>query len=135
MFSIPCTKWYVMASNTFGLYSALRACSAIVLRSKRQSRLTVATMFLYEEMPLSLKVKQETKAGLYSLQGWHNPRHPLLTRGRSRSCGSHPIAIGRGIHSFLKLLPALVYTVRAVRLGVTVFFRGWRQVSSSTWKR
>jgi len=31
---------------TFGLYSALRAWSAIVLRSRRQSRLTVATMFL-----------------------------------------------------------------------------------------
>lgn len=29
-----------------GLYSALRACSAMVFRSKRQSRLTVATMFL-----------------------------------------------------------------------------------------
>lgn len=34
--------------NTFGLYSALRACSAIVFRSRRQSRLTVATMFLLE---------------------------------------------------------------------------------------
>lgn len=32
--------------NTLGLYSALRACSAIVLRSRRQSRFTVATMFL-----------------------------------------------------------------------------------------
>lgn len=31
---------------TFGLYSAFLACRAIVLRSKRQSRLTVATMFL-----------------------------------------------------------------------------------------
>ena len=28
-----------------GLYSALRACNAMVLRSSRQSRLTVATMF------------------------------------------------------------------------------------------
>ena len=32
--------------STFGLYSALRAWSAIVFRSSRQSRLTVATMFL-----------------------------------------------------------------------------------------
>jgi hypothetical protein len=30
---------------TLGLYSALRACNAMVLRSKRQSRFTVATMF------------------------------------------------------------------------------------------
>ncbi|KAJ7273050.1 hypothetical protein C8J57DRAFT_1063926, partial [Mycena rebaudengoi] len=30
---------------TLGLYSALRAWRAIVLRSRRQSRLTVATMF------------------------------------------------------------------------------------------
>ena len=29
------------------MYSAFLACRAIVLRSKRQSRLTVATMFLY----------------------------------------------------------------------------------------
>lgn len=34
--------------DTFGLYSALRACSAIVFRSRRQSKLTVATMFLDE---------------------------------------------------------------------------------------
>jgi hypothetical protein len=34
------------AANRLGLYSAFRACSAIVLRSKRTSRLTVATMFL-----------------------------------------------------------------------------------------
>jgi hypothetical protein len=30
---------------TFGLYSVFQACSAMVLRSSRQSRLTVATMF------------------------------------------------------------------------------------------
>jgi hypothetical protein len=34
------------AGLTLGLYSALRARSAIAFRSKRQSRLTVATMFL-----------------------------------------------------------------------------------------
>lgn len=32
--------------RTFGLYSAFRACMAIVFKSSRQSRLTVATMFL-----------------------------------------------------------------------------------------
>lgn len=37
------------ASSTFGLYSAFLACRAIVLRSKRQSKLTVATMFLFVE--------------------------------------------------------------------------------------
>lgn len=35
-----------VVSSTFGLYSAFLACSAIVLRSSRQSRLTVATIFL-----------------------------------------------------------------------------------------
>lgn len=35
--------------STFGLYSAFLACRAMVLRSKRQSRLTVATMFLQKK--------------------------------------------------------------------------------------
>lgn len=35
------------AANRLGLYSALRAWRAIVLRSSRHSRLTVATMFLW----------------------------------------------------------------------------------------
>jgi hypothetical protein len=35
-----------IGENTFGLYSALRACRAMVFKSRRQSRLTVATMFL-----------------------------------------------------------------------------------------
>ena len=34
------------AAKRLGLYSAFRACKAIVFRSKRQSRLTVATIFL-----------------------------------------------------------------------------------------
>ena len=34
------------ANSTLGLYSAFLACRAIVFKSKRQSRLTVATMFL-----------------------------------------------------------------------------------------
>lgn len=33
------------AAKRFGLYSALRACNAIVLRSRRAERLTVATIF------------------------------------------------------------------------------------------
>lgn len=35
------------AANRFGLYSALRACSAILFRSSLQFRFTVDTMFLY----------------------------------------------------------------------------------------
>lgn len=34
------------AAKRFGLYSAFLACNAIVFKSRRQSRLTVATMFL-----------------------------------------------------------------------------------------
>lgn len=41
------------AANRLGLYSALRACRAIVLRSSRQSRLTVATIFLFKEHGLN----------------------------------------------------------------------------------
>lgn len=44
---------------TFGLYSALRACSAIVFRSKRQSRLTVATIFLLGTRPFSMLGRHE----------------------------------------------------------------------------
>ena len=32
--------------HTLGLYSAFRACKAMVFKSRRQSRLTVATIFL-----------------------------------------------------------------------------------------
>lgn len=39
--------------STFGLYSAFRACRAIVLRSRRTSRLTVATMFLAGQVSIS----------------------------------------------------------------------------------
>lgn len=35
----------ITAANRFGLYSALRACKAIVFRSRRADRFTVATMF------------------------------------------------------------------------------------------
>jgi hypothetical protein len=40
--------WEADAPRTLGLYSALRACKAMVFKSRRQSRLTVATMFLGE---------------------------------------------------------------------------------------
>jgi hypothetical protein len=39
--------------GTFGLYSAFRACKAIVFKSRRQSRLTVATIFLEKFSPSS----------------------------------------------------------------------------------
>lgn len=35
------------AANLLGLYSAFLACKAILLRFRRQSRLTVETIFLY----------------------------------------------------------------------------------------
>lgn len=38
------------AANRFGLYSALRACSAIFFRSNLQLRLTVDTIFLKNEV-------------------------------------------------------------------------------------
>jgi hypothetical protein len=46
---------------TFGLYSALRACNAMVFKSRRQSRLTVATMFLFR-----VEKKSQPKVSL----GW-----------------------------------------------------------------
>ena len=42
--------------QTFGLYSALRACRAIVFKSNRQSKLTVATIFLYNIISNTLKL-------------------------------------------------------------------------------
>lgn len=60
---------------TFGLYSALRAWSAIVLRSSRQSKLTVATMFLQKEADRvktrgtnTTRVHPSNAATLYLLQ-------------------------------------------------------------------
>lgn len=65
-----------MHCRTLGLYSAFRACRAIVLRSKRQSRLTVATMFL-EKFVISLteqiRITQEDtycKVGVIPLGPW-----------------------------------------------------------------
>lgn len=49
-----------MEDNTFGLYSAFLAWSAMVFRSKRQSRLTVATMFLGKKRDMfSILVNQK----------------------------------------------------------------------------
>jgi hypothetical protein len=48
--SAKCTVMNVVHNvamrHTLGLYSAFLACRAIVFRSRRQSKLTVATMFL-----------------------------------------------------------------------------------------
>lgn len=55
VYQCPIKKHHQMTTVcTFGLYSALRAWSAIVLRSKRQSRLTVATIFL--QVPCSVNI-------------------------------------------------------------------------------
>jgi hypothetical protein len=51
------------AAKRLGLYSALRACSAMVLRSRRQSRLTVATMFLQETHRLTPSVTSFAATG------------------------------------------------------------------------
>jgi hypothetical protein len=51
--------------NTFGLYSAFLACRAIVFRSKRQSRLTVATMFCkVGTIPLTVGAAPGVAAGV-----------------------------------------------------------------------
>jgi hypothetical protein len=42
----------VDCGHTFGLYSAFLACRAIVLRSSRHSKLTVATIFLHSSVIL-----------------------------------------------------------------------------------
>ncbi len=124
-----------MVSSTLGLYSAFLAWSAIVLRSKRQARLIVETMFL-ESKPLSLMLRI-WQQGSYSLQGWHDPTHTLSsTWRRRRSSGCHPIAVG-GIPC-LKLLPLGVgvhATRLSVCLGLSIFFRRGRQLSGSSWER
>ena len=48
-----------MNVHTFGLYSAFLAWRAIVLRSKRQSRLTVATMFLEKHAIKPREIKRD----------------------------------------------------------------------------
>jgi len=124
-----------MVSSTLGLYSAFLAWSAIVLRSKRQARLIVETMFL-ESKPLSLML-QTWQQGSYSLQSWNNPAYTLSsTWRRRRGSGCHPVAVGD--IPCLKLLP-LGVGVHAERLsiclGLSIFFRRGRQFSGSSWER
>lgn len=78
---------------TFGLYSALRACSAMVFRSRRQSRLTVATMFL------------EGGGTLFSLSG--------LSKKQPRTENTH-CKVGT-----MPLLPVVAPGVAAGVAGVT----------------
>lgn len=49
--SSPHVKGRRTEKHTLGLYSAFLACSAIVFRSSRHSRLTVATIFLHTRQP------------------------------------------------------------------------------------
>lgn len=51
---------------TFGLYSAFRAWRAIVFKSKRQSKLTVATMFLFDNRINNTIPKTEIVRWVYS---------------------------------------------------------------------
>lgn len=109
---------------TLGLYSALRACKAMVLRSKRQSRLTVATMFLLGQICSANVSLPRTKhqERVYSLQGRHDTgAASRCARGRGRSSGSHPIAVD-GISSNLLLI---LYGL-SEGLSLNLFHRGWR---------
>ena len=89
----------VREERTLGLYSAFRACKAMVFRSRRQSRLTVATMFL--EPSLAHVHRQRPQKGGNLLQDGHNARHTsssnrLLLNGsicRSSSSVIHSRAI------------------------------------------
>ena len=72
---------YLDIVHTLGLYSAFRACKAIVLRSRRADKLTVATMFL---QALFSKVIGYASMLVHLLQGGDNPRSRVL-RSRSRS--------------------------------------------------
>lgn len=113
---------------TFGLYSALRACSAMVFRSRRQSRLTVATMFLEggDTVQPLWSIEETAQNREYSLQGRHDATASRSRpRRRSWSGGRHPVAVG-GISSSLLVVHHAVRT-----LGL--FHRGGRsQISSPT---
>lgn len=64
---------------TFGLYSALRACNAMVFKSKRTSKFTVATMFLIENKEVGEDDKKDSycirNAKAHLLQRWYNSMH------------------------------------------------------------
>lgn len=113
---------------TFGLYSALRACSAMVFRSRRQSRLTVATMFLEGGVTVQplWSIEKTAQNRVYSLQGRHDATASRSRpRGRSRSSGRHPVAVG-GISSSLLVVHDAVRTL-------DLFHRGGRsQITSPT---
>ncbi len=83
---------------TLGLYSAFLACRAIVFKSKRQSRLTVATMFLERrDEPNRARTSRHEQ---YILQGGCQTTSTRRGRGRSRSRGSHPSTIN-GLRAWL----------------------------------
>jgi hypothetical protein len=117
----------VKQSSTFGLYSAFLACSAIVFRSKRQSRLTVATMFLSSGMPVKPMFGREKHAQRqeeYSLQGRHDATH---TRSLARSSSGR----NRGVASCGIL--TLHRTVRLLALASFDVRRGRSKVTCTTW--
>ncbi len=66
------------AAKRLGLYSALRACRAMVFRSNRTSRLTVATMFLgtsrYKERDAAQGVNRSCYNSVKKMCG-DNPGH------------------------------------------------------------
>lgn len=112
-------------SSTFGLYSAFLACRAIVLRSKRQSRLTVATIFLYmQDKP---RVCTSPRPGLYILQSRNNATDTTLsctrrTRSRSWSRGSYAVTI-------------LTLGTLLTDCALLVVDCGWRgQLTSASWE-
>lgn len=104
----------------------------MVFKSKRQSRLTVATMFLSrEKMLVQYSGEPEKTARVYSLQRRHNttPRS-VGTGGRSGSSGRHPVAVG-GISPLLLAIHRSVRTLRIHR-HVWVFIGRWGQITGTT---
>jgi hypothetical protein len=79
--------------------SALRACSAIVFRSRRQSRLTVATMFLSGSAQSHISAGTR---GVCLLERGSYATRPSIASSRRRSGGrgSHPRTV-RGLDALL----------------------------------
>lgn len=66
-------------TRTLGLYSAFRACRAIVFNSKRQSIFTVETMFLHQRTTRYLKTHSKTitkSQSKHSQISRHTHTHP-----------------------------------------------------------
>lgn len=102
----------------------------MVFKSRRQSRLTVATMFLARNSCSVFWWTRRT-ARVYSLQRRDNATPRVAsTRSRSWSCGRHPVAI-RGISS---LLQAIHISIRTLTINghVSLLFRGWRRQVTGT---